>query len=96
MESLELNTIQDGEITNDVVFNGFHELIDEEYELDNDFSNDRPMRKAKRLLTRQTSEGDNTTNNVQINKKVLFMSKNCRKSRDGRGRGLPKKGLRNK
>jgi hypothetical protein len=56
---------------------------------------DRPVRKAKRQLARQTSGGESSTNNnaQTAAKKVVPFSKNSRKSRDGRGRGLPKKGL---
>ena len=87
MEGVVDNQIQDGVELADVSMNG-----DEANESDN--VGDRPIRKAKRLLTRQTSGGDNASNNntQQATKKLLPFSKNSRKSRDGRGRGLPKKG----
>lgn len=93
MESASADRIQDG-VSTDVTMNGEDALNEDEYNPETDNIQDRPMRKAKRLLTRQTSGGDNTSNNnAQANKKLLLFSKNSRKSRDGRGRGLPKKGL---
>lgn len=93
MESVSVDRIQDG-VTTDVTMNGDDTLNEGEYNPETDNIGDRPMRKAKRLLTRQTSGGDSTgNNNAQTNKKLLLFSKNSRKSRDGRGRGLPKKGL---
>ena len=91
MESGSEIAIQDG-VVPDVVMNGDDSLIDAE-DPETDIIADRPVRKAKRLLSRQSSSGDSTANNnAQLNKKVLVCSKNSRKSRDGRGRGLPKKG----
>lgn len=93
MESASANRIQDG-VATDVTMNGDDSLNEGDYNPETDNVDDRPIRKAKRLLTRQTSGGDSSSNNnAQTNKKLLLFSKNSRKSRDGRGRGLPKKGL---
>lgn len=78
--------LQDGEST-DVAMNGEVEVIPE-----SETAEDRPVRKAKRQLSRQRSGSDSSNNNAAV-KKALPNSKNSRKSRDGRGRGLPKKGL---
>ncbi|PVD30284.1 hypothetical protein C0Q70_09548 [Pomacea canaliculata] len=77
--------LQDGEST-DVAMNGEVEVIPE-----SETAEDRPVRKAKRQLSRQRSGSDSSNNNAAV-KKALPNSKNSRKSRDGRGRGLPKKG----
>lgn len=92
MENGSEDRIQDGVATQpaDVTMNGEDDFEDSP---ETDSVEDRQVRKAKRLLTRQTSGGDSSSNNnAQVNKKLLVLSKNSRKSRDGRGRGLPKKG----
>lgn len=95
MEGIAEDRIQDGAEIIDVTMNG-DELFNEEAELSLETDNieGRPIRKAKRLLSRQTSGGESSTNNnaQTAAKKVIPFSKNSRKSRDGRGRGLPKKG----
>ncbi|KAL8615438.1 hypothetical protein ACOMHN_036258 [Nucella lapillus] len=87
------STIQDGEVL-DVSMNGGDSQIGAQNNPDNDSVGDRPVRKAKRFLTRQSSGGDGASSNIcQVTKKVpLALNKNSRKSRDGKGRGLPKKG----
>ncbi|XP_076460642.1 programmed cell death protein 4-like [Babylonia areolata] len=90
MEVGSENPIQDGEMAEDM--NGDDSVGDVDGGTGTDSVGDRPMRKAKRLLTRQSSGGDGSnTSSAQLNKKIPF-NKNSRKSRDGRGRGLPKKG----
>ncbi|XP_076436179.1 programmed cell death protein 4-like [Babylonia areolata] len=93
MENGSENRIQDG-VATDVTMNGEDELLelDDNPEADS-LGEERQVMKAKRMLTRQSSGGDSSSNNnTQANKKLLVFSKNSRKSRDGRGRGLPKKG----
>lgn len=93
MEGVSENRIQDG-VPTDVTMNGDDLLIEEELNTETGQLGDRPVRKARRQLSRQTSGGDGTSNsNAQTTKKVVLFNKNSRKSRDGRGRGMPKKGL---
>lgn len=99
MEGIAEDRIQDGAEVTDVTMNGDEALNeDAEIGLETDNIEDRPIRKAKRHLVRQTSgsggTGESSTNNnaQTAAKKVIPFSKNSRKSRDGRGRGLPKKG----
>ena len=93
MESVSEDLIQDG-VATDVTMNGEDAPVPSEDVTETDNAEDRPVRKAKRQLARQMSGGDSSSNNnAQANKKLLVFSKNSRKSRDGRGRGLPKKGL---
>ena len=63
-------------------------------ELSNDIAT-RPIHKAKRTLGRRSpgKELGPVANRGDANKTVPIQSKNSKKSRDGRGRGLPKKGL---
>ncbi|KAL8603229.1 hypothetical protein ACOMHN_046235 [Nucella lapillus] len=92
MENGSENRIQDG-VATDVTMNGEEEMVDLEENPETENIEQRQVRKAKRLLTRQTSGGDSSSNNnANANKKLLVFSKNSRKSRDGKGRGLPKKG----
>ncbi|KAK7109895.1 programmed cell death protein 4-like [Littorina saxatilis] len=92
MEGVSENRIQDG-VPTDVTMNGDDLLIEEELNTETGQLGDRPVRKARRQLSRQTSGGDGTSNsNAQTTKKVVLFNKNSRKSRDGRGRGMPKKG----
>lgn len=59
----------------------------------------RIIRKAKRFHRQNSGSNSEVLNGETTNannaKQALAVSKNSRKSRDGRGRGLPKKGLYN-
>uniref|UniRef100_A0A0B7A9Z6 Programmed cell death protein 4 n=1 Tax=Arion vulgaris TaxID=1028688 RepID=A0A0B7A9Z6_9EUPU len=67
------------------------ESVDELGELSRSIAS-RPVRKAKRHLGRNSPGKEVGPNGVVVQTKVLPLTKNSRKSRDGRGRGLPKKG----
>ena len=85
------DSVQDGE-TNMV--NGAEdsaEAADSIAELSGDLSS-RPIRKAKRNLGKTGNHELGSEGAAAQAKKALPLSKNSRKSRDGRGRGLPKKG----
>ncbi|GIY49212.1 hypothetical protein CEXT_498771, partial [Caerostris extrusa] len=57
-----------------------------------DLLDDRVKRKAKRLSKSVSSEESNVGNVVNVNGSYLRYTKNSRRSRNGFGRGLPKKG----
>ncbi|GFO14546.1 programmed cell death protein 4 [Plakobranchus ocellatus] len=67
------------------------EAADSIAELSGDLSS-RPIRKAKRNLGKSGGHELGPEGAAAQAKKALPLSKNSRKSRDGRGRGLPKKG----
>lgn len=82
--------LQDGAA--DMVNGEIDESADGIGELSKDMAS-RPMRKAKRHLGRLSPGKDGVPDGTNLQtKKILPLSKNSRKSRDGRGRGLPKKG----
>ena len=96
---MDIGNVQDG-VSNDVVNeNGDGDIaVGEEAdglgELEKDLSS-RPMHKAKRVLGRRSPGKDlGPAISVGQNKNSIpsNVSKNSKKSRDGRGRGLPKKG----
>ena len=84
--------VQDG--VSDGIMNGDIEAEEEAdglAELSKDLAS-RPIHKAKRLLGRR-SPGKETASDRQIRRTTPpTQAKNSKKSRDGRGRGLPKKG----
>ncbi|GFS07527.1 programmed cell death protein 4 [Elysia marginata] len=85
------DSVQDGESN---MVNGTEEsaeAADSIAELSGDLSS-RPIRKAKRNLSKQGNHELGPEGAAVQTKKALPLSKNSRKSRDGRGRGLPKKG----
>ena len=85
------DSVQDG-VSNMV--NGIDENVeaaDSIAELTGDISS-RPIRKAKRNLGKVGNHELGPEGAAAQVKKALPLSKNSRKSRDGRGRGLPKKG----
>lgn len=87
--------MQDGAADIDIANGEVDEGADGLGELAGDMAS-RPMRKAKRQLGRSSPGKEvgivpDGVSNLP-SKKVLPLSKNSRKSRDGRGRGLPKKG----
>uniref|UniRef100_A0A0B6YPD9 Programmed cell death protein 4 n=1 Tax=Arion vulgaris TaxID=1028688 RepID=A0A0B6YPD9_9EUPU len=88
------DSVQDGVSSEDLI-NGMDdgiESIDGLGELSNDISS-RPIRKAKRQLGRHSPGKEVGPDGAAVlAKKALPIAKNSRKSRDGRGRGLPKKG----
>lgn len=85
-------SLQDG-VSVDMVNGIDDESIDGLRELSKDLSS-RPIRKAKRQLGRLSPGKEvGPEGAAALIKKALPLAKNSRKSRDGRGRGLPKKGL---
>lgn len=85
--------VQDG-VSGDLV-NGMDdsiESVDGLGELSKDIAS-RPIRKAKRQLGRHSPGKEVGPDGAAVQtKKTLPLAKNSRKSRNGRGRGLPKKG----
>ena len=93
---MDIGNVQDG-ASEDVIGNGdiaAGEEADGLGELEKDLSS-RPMHRAKRTLGRR-SPGKEIGPIIEtgLNKNPIpsNLSKNSKKSRDGRGRGLPKKG----
>lgn len=89
------NFLQNGEvgIENDEI-NGNIDEDDMVPSIDNPTKEIRIIRKAKRFHRQNSGEGktENGTPVPNNNKSVILNLKNSRKSRDGRGRGLVKKG----
>lgn len=87
------DAVQDG--VSDDLINGMEdglEGVDGLGELSKDIAS-RPIRKAKRQLGRHSPGKEVGPDGAALQaKKTLPLAKNSRKSRDGRGRGLPKKG----
>ncbi|XP_012934644.1 programmed cell death protein 4 [Aplysia californica] len=85
--------VQDG-VSEEMVNGDIEEDADGLAELSKDLSS-RPIRKAKRLLGRQSPGKEVAAEGAAGQAKKTLpptLAKNSRKSRDGRGRGLPKKG----
>ena len=69
-------------------------IIDQDFNPEN--SNERTVRiikKAKRHIKQRVATNGNDAVIITTENKRLPFSKNSRKSRNGRGRGLPKKGM---
>lgn len=87
------NFLQNGEVGINDEINGNIDEDDMVPSIDSPTKEIRIIRKAKRIHRQNSGEGK-TENGTPVpnNKSVILNLKNSRKSRDGRGRGLVKKG----
>ncbi len=90
-EPMEQNDFQDGGVEKNS-----NVLFSKESLENGPFKENRVIRKAKRTLKKSPSKDDGVVNNVGLHNNHLRapgpLSKNSRKSRNGYGRGQPKKG----
>lgn len=80
--------VQDGALDMGI---GIEDGEDGEAEITKDLAS-RPIRKAKRQLGKRSPGKEIGLDGALVQIKKLPLMKNSRKSRNGRGRGLPKKG----